>query len=74
MLSAMDLAGSRHTVFSVEGCEIFDRIVVGVTPSLHSNVLAIRSPDTRFACEFTINFVSGSKLEIICQELQVEVR
>ena len=71
IVKAIRIMASRHTVFSVQGTETFDDINSGVSSEFRERVLKGMSADTRFNIEFTMTFISGSVLEVICQELQV---
>lgn len=73
VLSAANVVGSKHLVYGVAGREEFDRINVGVSRALRESALKGRPSSTQFNFEFTINFISGSMLEVVCQQLQVEI-
>lgn len=71
VLLAADVVRSNHSVCSVVGSETFDQIDPGVSQTLQANA----SREGRSGREaFTIAFISGSTLEVICQELLVEIK
>jgi hypothetical protein len=74
VLAAIDLVGSRHVVYCVAGAETIDHINPGVSSVFRESAIKGKQTDEHFNFELTLTFISGSMLEIICQELQVEVR
>jgi hypothetical protein len=73
VLAAIDLVGSKHIVYCVAGSEIIDHINPGVSLVFRESAMKGKPTGVHFNFEFTITLISGSTLEIICQELQVEV-
>ena len=74
VLAAIDLVGSKHIVYCVAGPESIDHINPGVSLVFRESAMKGKPIGAHFNFEFTITLISGSTLEIICQELQVEVR
>lgn len=73
VLRAGDIVRSTHMVCGIAGGETVDYIDSEVSHGFHESALRGMPMDTQFNFEFTIHFVSGSVLEVICQDLQVEV-
>jgi hypothetical protein len=74
VLAAIDVAVSKHVLWSVAGPETIDAVRAGVSTDVRENTVDARRIGARFpSLEFTISFHSGSSLEVICRELQVEV-
>jgi hypothetical protein len=75
VLAAIDVAVSKHTVWGwVTAPETIDAIRPGVSAAVRDSTLEARRMGARLPnLEFTISFHSGSLLEVICRELQVEV-
>jgi hypothetical protein len=73
VLAATDVVSSKHVVFQVMGTETFDYVKPGVSASLRQSTMKGRPADVSFNFEFTITFISGSTLEVICKGLEVDV-
>jgi hypothetical protein len=73
VLSVIDVVSSNYAVWCVEGRETIGEVDPGVSVALREGAMKGRPIDAHFNFEFTINFISGSTLEVICQDLQVEV-
>jgi len=74
VLAAIDVAVSKHVVCRVAGPETIDALRPGISGDLRESTMAARQMGMRFPnLEFTICFHSGSSLEVICQELQVDI-
>lgn len=71
---AIDVAVSKHVVWGVAGPETLDAVRTGVSAEVRQSTIEARRKGARFpSLEFTISFHSGSALEIICRDLQVDV-
>jgi hypothetical protein len=74
VLAAIDVAMSKHVVCGVAGPETIDAVRPGISAAVRESTMEARRMGVRFpSLEFTISLHSGSALEVICQELQVEV-
>jgi hypothetical protein len=75
LLMATDVAFSRHVVWGyVAGPEVVDAIRPGVSDAVQESTIEARLRGAHFPkTEFTMTFVSGSVLEIICDSLQIDV-
>jgi hypothetical protein len=75
VLAAIDVALSKHVLRgAVAGPETIDAIRAGVSTALRESTMKARQIGVRFPnLEFSISFHSGSSLEVICRELQVDV-
>jgi hypothetical protein len=75
VLAAIDVAVSKHSVWGcVTAPETIDSINPGVSASVQGSTMELRRSVANFRnLAFTISFHSGSSLEVICRELQVEV-
>jgi hypothetical protein len=75
VLTANDVAASTHLMYGVVGLETIDAVRAGVSPAFQSSTIEARRMGVRFPClELTICLSSGSSLEIICRDLQVNVK
>jgi hypothetical protein len=73
VLSAIDVVRSKHVVCRIANSETIDHVLPRVSVDLREGAVRARGPYAHFNFEFTISFISGSTLEVICQELQIEV-
>jgi hypothetical protein len=74
VLAAVDVAVSKHVLWGVAGPETIDAVRAGVSTSLRDSTEEVRRAGGRFpSLEVTISFHSGSLLEVVCHELQIEV-
>ncbi len=74
-LVAVDVALVKYLVFGVAGAETIDAVRSGISKEAQESTLEARRMGVRFpSMECTICFHSGSVLEVICQELQVDVK
>jgi hypothetical protein len=73
VLSATDVVRSKHLVCCIANSESIGEVSTGVSVDLLEGAMKGRPTSAHFNFEFTICFTSGSKLEIICQDLQIEV-
>jgi len=72
VLTAIDVATSKHILWGVAGAETLDSIRPGVSAVVTDSTMEARRIGVRFPnLEFTIAFHSGSELEIICRDIQV---
>jgi hypothetical protein len=72
---AADVALMKHVLWGVAGPETIDAIRSGVSDAVRESTMEARRMGARFpSLEFTISFSSGSAIELICQEVQVDVR
>jgi hypothetical protein len=75
VLTAIDVAIGSFFVCSVEGPETIDAVRAGISSTVRESTTAARRMGARFPnLEFSVSFHSGSELEIICQEIQIDVR
>ena len=74
LLAAVDVAVSQYFLWSVAGPETIDAIRPGVLTDIRARMTEAKEMGMRFpGLEFLISFHSGSLLEVVCKELQVEV-
>ena len=73
VLSVIDVASSNYSVWGVAGSETIDHVYPGVSATLREGTMKGRPIGAHFNFEFTIKFISGSILEVICQDIQVEI-
>jgi hypothetical protein len=74
VLAAIDVAVAKHVLWGVARPETIDAVRAGVSTSVRESTEKWRRKGARFPnLEFTISFHSGSSLEVICRELQIEV-
>lgn len=73
VVSAIGVTRSSHVVCGVRRGETFDHAYPGVSDALRKDAMKSSTVEADFNFEFTITLISGSKLEIICQDLQVEI-
>lgn len=74
VLAAIDVAVSKHVLWGVAGPETIDAVRAGVSTGVRESIVEVRRTGVRFPnLELTISFHSGSALEVVCRELQVEV-
>lgn len=74
VIVAIDVALSIYTLWGVGGDEMVDAIRPGISPSLEQAMVEPKQLGARFPeLAFGISFISGSLLEIVCRELEVEV-
>jgi len=71
VLLVADVIRSNYSVCGAIGPETFDRINPGISHMLQEDASQL-GQSGEYA--FTITFISGSILEVICQELLVEIR
>jgi hypothetical protein len=75
VLTAIDVAVSKHVLWGVAGPETIDAVRSGVSTSLRESTEEVRRAGGRFpSLEVTISFHSGSSLEVVCRELRIETR
>ena len=73
-LVAVDIALMKLIVCGVAGPETIDAIRPGISKTVQESTMDARRMGVRFPrLEFTISFHSGSALEVICKDLQVDV-
>ena len=72
VLSAINVERSNYAVCGVAGSETFDHAYPGVSEALRKGAMKGSKVDLHFNFEFTITLISGSRLEVICQDLQIE--
>ena len=74
VLAAIDVAVSKHVVCGVAAPETIDAVRPGISAAVRESTMEARRMGVRFPnLEFTISLHSGSSLEVICQELQVDI-
>ena len=74
LLVAGDVAAAKHTVWGVAGPEAIDAVRPGVSEALKDAMAQARTSGVRFPdLAFTIYFHSGSDIEIVCGDLQVDI-
>jgi hypothetical protein len=73
VLVAIDVALSKHFVRGVGGPEIVDAIRSDVSADVQESMVQAMKLGARFPnLVFTMTFHSGSMLEVVCQDLQIE--
>lgn len=74
VLVAIDVAVSKHVVCGFGRPETIDAVRPGISADVRESTMAARRMGVRLpSLEFTISLHSGSALEVVCQELQLEV-
>jgi hypothetical protein len=76
VLVATDVVVSKHVVWGwVTAPETIDAVRPGVTTAVRESTMEARRMGERLPnLEFTICFHSGSMLEVICRDIQVEIQ
>jgi hypothetical protein len=74
VLTAIEVAAIRHSVWATANSETIDTIRPGITTDFQKSTAGFRRLGVRFPdLEFTASFHSGSALEVICESLQVAI-
>jgi hypothetical protein len=74
VLAAARVAMSKHVMWGVDGPESIDAVRPGISDEARESTLHARNLGIHFpALEFTISFHSGSWMEIICHDLEINV-
>ena len=74
VLVAIGIAVSKHVVCGFGWPETIDAVRPGISSDVRESTMAARRMGVCLPnLEFTISLHSGSALEVVCQELQLEV-
>jgi hypothetical protein len=73
LLEAVEVAASSYVFWGTAGSETIDSISPGISSAFRESTMKARQMGVRFpSLEFIIRFTTGSALEIICENLQID--
>ena len=73
VLKAIDVAMFRHLGWGVAGMETISAIRPGISDAAQESTIDARTAGVRFPnIEFTMDMHSGSTMEVICSQLEIE--